>query len=478
MKPRSISYLFNILVAVLMVFGTVTTGLGPVSAMSGDASSSALLLADTIESTPVTLDGTVHSNVVASGSSISIDHTTGTGANRLLLVGVSWNSGTSERTISSITFTPSGGSAVGLNMVVSRKYSSQNRDSAIYSLLNPASGQAGTITVTFSGSVGSGIMAGAANFAGVDQSTPFGTTNSAEAQSTAPSVTLTGLNGDELIFDNVFQGASASTQTLTAGSGQTQLWNPDYVANLRAAASTEQATTSSVTMSWTAASSTYWVIVAVPIHPANSGPTYDLTIGSTGSGSGTVNPSVGSHTYPEDTVVPLQATAAAGSTFDGWTGDPDCADGSVTMSADKTCTANFTAIEYTLSITSAHGTVAKNPNQSTYHYMDVVQLTANPVSPYIFTGWSGDLTGSANPGSVTMDGNKSITANYMDATGLVISDGIASSGKANPNSSSISFSATTGVGANRLMLVGVSWNCGSTNRTISRPLSLQMGDQR
>jgi hypothetical protein len=38
-------------------------------------------------------------------------------------------------------------------------------------------------------------------------------------------VTLSGLNGNELVFDNIFQGASGDTQTLTAGSGQTQLWN-------------------------------------------------------------------------------------------------------------------------------------------------------------------------------------------------------------------------------------------------------------
>ncbi len=70
---------------------------------------------------------------------------------------------------------------------------------------------------------------------------------------TAPTVTLTGLNGDELVFDNVFQGAADSSQTLTAGAGQTQRWNALSTGNTRAAASTEQATGSSVTMSWTAA---------------------------------------------------------------------------------------------------------------------------------------------------------------------------------------------------------------------------------
>ncbi len=54
----------------------------------------------------VKLDGAVSSNSADDVSSISIPHTTGTGTNRLMLVGVSWNCDTTDRTISSVTFTP------------------------------------------------------------------------------------------------------------------------------------------------------------------------------------------------------------------------------------------------------------------------------------------------------------------------------------------------------------------------------------
>jgi len=67
-----------------------------------------------------------------------------------------------------------------------------------------------------------------------------------------------------------------------------------------------------------------------------------LTIAITGTGSGVVSPTVGIHGYPNGTVVTLTATPDATSTFDGWSGDADCAGSVVTMTASKACTATFT----------------------------------------------------------------------------------------------------------------------------------------
>ena len=107
---------------------------------------------------------------------MSFAHTTGTGTDRLMLVGVSWNCGTTDRTISSVTFTPSGGSAIALTVVKTqqaRHDSCATRPSTSCSTRRRA--VAGTVTVTFSGAVSNGIVAGAVNFAGVDQTTPLGT---------------------------------------------------------------------------------------------------------------------------------------------------------------------------------------------------------------------------------------------------------------------------------------------------------------
>ncbi len=41
-----------------------------------------------------------------------------------------------------------------------------------------------------------------------------------------------------------------------------------------------------------------------------------------------------------------------------------------------------------------------------------MQLTASANSGYTFLNWTGDATGTANPVSVTMNGNKSVTANF------------------------------------------------------------------
>ena len=67
---------------------------------------------------------------------------------------------------------------------------------------------------------------------------------------------------------------------------------------------------------------------------------------------------------------------------------------------------------YSLTIEATNGTVTKNPNQLTYLSGSTVQLTPTANTGYTFTSWSGGATGNANPLTVTMDANKTITANF------------------------------------------------------------------
>ena len=133
--------------------------------------------------------------------------------------------------------------------------------------------------------------------------------------------------------------------------------------------------------------------------------------------NGTVAKDPSQQTYNSGATVKLTATPAAGYQFSSWTGD---ASGStnpltITMNANKNITANFTLIPvstYTLNVTAQNGTVAKTPNQQKYNSGTKVTLTATPASGYKFSSWSGDATGSTNPLIVTVNANKSITANF------------------------------------------------------------------
>jgi DNA-binding beta-propeller fold protein YncE len=82
------------------------------------------------------------------------------------------------------------------------------------------------------------------------------------------------------------------------------------------------------------------------------GGTVTLTVLKSGSGIGTVTStpdgiSCGATCrgdFDAGKVVTLAATADNTSVFRGWTGDPDCSDGMVTMDQNKTCTAEFVSI--------------------------------------------------------------------------------------------------------------------------------------
>jgi hypothetical protein len=94
-------------------------------------------------------------------------------------------------------------------------------------------------------------------------------------------------------------------------------------------------------------------------------------------------------------------------------------------------TANLTGIDfttatgcYTLTITvnpANSGTVTSNPavgncpgDTTKYSAGTQVALTANPSGSYTFSSWGNDASGTTNPTNVTMDANKSVTANFSN----------------------------------------------------------------
>jgi len=148
---------------------------------------------------------------------------------------------------------------------------------------------------------------------------------------------------------------------------------------------------------------------------------YTLTTNVVGSGSITLNPSGG--TYCEGTVVTVTATPNSGWQFDGWSGDLSGTQNptTITMSSNKNITATFSQVpvqQYTLTVNvTGQGSVTLNPPGGVYDEGTVVTLTAVPDSGWQFDNWSGDLSGTANPTTITMNANKTVTANFSEVGG-------------------------------------------------------------
>ncbi len=141
---------------------------------------------------------------------------------------------------------------------------------------------------------------------------------------------------------------------------------------------------------------------------------YTLSTAANPGAGGTVS---GAGSYASGTVATITATPAAGYTFTGWSGDAGGTNATTTvgMTANKSVTANFTAIPpttYTLTTTASPTEGGTVSGAGTYNSGTVVTVTASPAAGYSFTGWSGDASGTSTSTTVTMNANKSVTANF------------------------------------------------------------------
>jgi uncharacterized repeat protein (TIGR02543 family) len=153
-------------------------------------------------------------------------------------------------------------------------------------------------------------------------------------------------------------------------------------------------------------------------------PQYTLSLGGSNGGvkvNGTLQALPWSGSLAAGTLVTLEAVANAHYHFTGWSGDltGTTSPTTITMDGGKNITAGFAIDQFQLSLTiGAHGGVKVNGTlqtgsyTGTYNYGTVVALEAVPDAHYHFTGWSGDLTGTTSPTSVTMDSTKNITAGF------------------------------------------------------------------
>jgi hypothetical protein len=157
---------------------------------------------------------------------------------------------------------------------------------------------------------------------------------------------------------------------------------------------------------------------------------YSLTLFVSPAGGGKTGPS-GTTWFNAGETVSLSATSNDGYSFTGWSGDVSGTQNPAPLLMDraKVVTANFSSGAFALTVgaaPSASGSVGKSPDKPTYAMGEQVNLTAVPNQGYVFKNWSGDLTGEANPNTLTIKGNMTATANFVPAPSFDVtpSDGL------------------------------------------------------
>jgi hypothetical protein len=137
-----------------------------------------------------------------------------------------------------------------------------------------------------------------------------------------------------------------------------------------------------------------------------------LTVVASGPGSVTLDPPGG--LYLPGTVVTLTAVPGPNAVFDGWgvalggSANPE----TLTVNANTTVSASFTQRYAVAAAAVGPGSVTLSPPTGPYPAGTVVTVTAAADPDAAFLGWSGDLAGSANPTSLLVDADKSVTGTF------------------------------------------------------------------
>ena len=194
---------------------------------------------------------------------------------------------------------------------------------------------------------------------------------------------------------------------ITGSVPDTSLWSGGAPATSYFAATTMWPTYKNYSNVTGAADNTCYQVVT------SGGPT-QYTLTTTPGTGGTITRSPDQTAYNAGTVVTLTAAPNTGYTFTSWGGDLSGSTNpaTITMDGDKSVSATFTQNVYSLTVNHIGiGSVSRYPS-GPYHYNDIVDLTATPAIGWSFTGWTGDLTGTTSPASITMDGHKVVTATF------------------------------------------------------------------
>jgi hypothetical protein len=127
------------------------------------------------------------------------------------------------------------------------------------------------------------------------------------------------------------------------------------------------------------------------------------------------------------TTTPQPAGPGTRFVFSGWSDGGAISHMFVVPNADATVTASFTT-EHELTTAAAPSSGGSITGGGWFVPGAEVIITASPAAGFVFTGFSGDLTGTTNPQTIVIDGPKNVVTNFApivgtpdiaaDATGL------------------------------------------------------------
>jgi uncharacterized repeat protein (TIGR01451 family) len=205
------------------------------------------------------------SDVFTSGTTVTLNHTTGSGDNRLMLVGISTRS-------RYITVPAAGEEAstvsYGGNDLIFLGTEQNNSDAVTYLFMlpDPPSGTA-QLSVDFTAALGNNNAAvvGITTYSNVDLTNPVGSYFSSPGSDANPTLTITSTKTNQIVF-NVLATTDANT-TVTPNSGQTQRWLQSTANRPTGGGYTRLGSATSTTFNYTLSSSQRWSLSGVAINP-------------------------------------------------------------------------------------------------------------------------------------------------------------------------------------------------------------------
>jgi hypothetical protein len=155
--------------------------------------------------------------------------------------------------------------------------------------------------------------------------------------------------------------------------------------------------------------------------PACTPNQYQLDISIIPEGAGMVTPASGM--YVDGSEINIIAEPAPGYGFDYWSGDITGTNNqvSITMDSDKNIVANFKK-QYPLTISvEPEGSGLVTPASGLYCEGNEVNLIAEAAPGYGFDHWSGNISGTDNLTTITINNDTSITAHFKKQFYLTVS---------------------------------------------------------